>query len=568
MTKGVLFLIICFCGLPIYGQWFQSTADELGVLSVESIPSPKLVVKRTSDEVYDQLSGFPKGFPADMNFKNFRNVTLADLDNDGADEILIGIGGFFSVWKADSLWWSTEVQGTMIYPPTVGDLDQDGDLEIIQTTGGIPSSGKTYGWDHLGIELDGWPRQLDQNWILTAAAMEDMNDDGLKEVILIERVPPGGRVHIINNDASLYGNGWPVTLPGTPATTPSIADIDQDGLKDIIVASTTVLYALDLAGNNKPGWPIENTNTRFSFQSPILVDLDGDFHIEVIGATHGNRPEYYIHRYDASPHPGWPIPVPDRSWTFSPPTVVPINNQWNIFMGRPLGSESPDDMLFGWHPDGMPIESFPINKLGGNEGVIAVADLNGDGEYEVIFSSNLFDGESERGFIHAYSRSTGLELNGFPLRPYGWTYMNGGTLGDVNGDGLLDMVSLSYTQNFGEGIDSTFINVYGLNTPLNEETILWGTYKGSNDRKGYIEKTLSTTTKTIESIEGLIYPNPTSGYLSIPFDQARLKMVDLSGRVVFDEVIPQTTELHVPSGMYIIELHHDKKQYTGKVLIF
>lgn len=564
-----LSLIICiyFCfPVILIAQWYQAEADEMGQIQLSEIPSPNKTLVRNTAEPFNQMNGFPKGLPADVSFKNFRNVTLADLDANGNDEILIGIKDLFTVWKMDSLWWSFQGEGTFIYPPTVGDLDADGDLEIVQTTGGIPSSGKTYGWDHAGNSIPGWPRTFDQNWILTAAAFEDMNDDGQQEIILIERKPPGGRVHILNNDASFYGNGWPVTLPGTPATTPSIADIDEDGLKDIVVASTTVLYALDLAGNDKPGWPIENPSTKFSFQSPILVDLDGDNQVEIIGSTHGDAPEYYVYHADGTFYAGWPQPVPDNRWTFSPPTVVLVENNWRIFMGRPIGDLAPSNMLFGWNPEGTLIENFPITKVGGNEGFIAVADVDGDQSYEIIFSSNIFDGQTGRGFIHAYNIASGLEIDGFPIRPKGWTYMNGANLGDVNGDGLLDLVVLSYSQTFGEGVDSTFINVYEMENPIEESTILWGTYKGSNSRNGSIENTVTTSSLIQPSKKDILFPNPTTGSLRSSFGKGNIRLYNSSGINVFDGTLKNTIQLNLPSGVYTAIITHREEVYINKII--
>lgn len=566
MDRWSTIILMLLLPLVISGQWYQAQADESGQLVITQLPDKFFFQVRNVAEPFNQLNGFPKGFPADVSFKNFRNVALADLDGNGSDEILIGIDDFFTVWKADSLWWSFQGEGTFIYPPTVGDLDADGDLEIVQTTGGIPSSGKTYGWDHTGNELPGWPRTFDQNWILTAAALSDMDDDGQQEVILIERKPPGGRVHILNQDASFYGSGWPVTLPGTPATTPSIADIDEDGLKDIVVASTTVLYALDLAGNHKPGWPIENTATKFSFQSPILADLDGDGQVEVMGSTHGDAPEYYIFQSDATYYMGWPKPVPGNRWTFSPPTLVDIDNQWWLFMGRPIGDKISEEMLFAWEPSGIMLENFPIVKAGGNEGFIAIADVNGDQSHEVIFSSNIFDGQTGRGFIHAYNIASGIEIEGFPLRPKGWTYMNGATLGDVNGDGMLDLVALSYSQKFGEGIDSTFINVYEMETPIDEGTIKWGTYKGSNQRNGYIENTVITSRSIQPITQNILFPNPTSGVLRSSLDQGRICLYNLTGIKMFEGKLKPEMYFNMPKGVYTALINHNNSVYIHKII--
>jgi hypothetical protein len=89
------------------------------------------------------------------------------------------------------------------------------------------------------------------------------------------------------------------------------------------------------------------------------------------------------------------------------------------------------------------------------------------------------------------------QLPGFPLRPTGFTFMNGPNLGDVNGDGMLNLVALSYELNF-DPADSTFINVYDLQIPVEQASVLFGTYKGSNDRSGHITGVVEQAVINIE----------------------------------------------------------------------
>ena len=131
------------------------------------------------------------------------------------------------------------------------------------------------------------------------------------------------------------------------------------------------------------------------------------------------------------------------------------------------------------------LDGFPIVKSGGLEGLITVADIDQDDEPEIIFPSNMID-STGHGFIHAYELDGSGEVPGFPIRPYGWTYLNGATIGDVDGNGLLDMVVLTYTENEGSTRDSALLYVYELNASTGPEHILWSTYKGSNLRNGLV----------------------------------------------------------------------------------
>ena len=126
---------------------------------------------------------------------------------------------------------------------------------------------------------------------------------------------------------------------------------------------------------------------------------------------------------------------------------------------------------------------FPLNLTSGIEGFISIADIDGDGENEIITDFNLMEGSE--GYIRAWEMDGTEVINGFPLRPQGLTYMNGANFGDINGDGQLEIVTLSYVQNFSPD-DPVYVTAYALNQPV--ENLVFGTYKGSNDRMGWIRE--------------------------------------------------------------------------------
>ena len=74
---------------------------------------------------------------------------------------------------------------------------------------------------------------------------------------------------------------------------------------------------------------------------------------------------------------------------------------------------------------------------------------------------------------------------GFPLRPQGLTYMNGANFGDIDGDGMLEIVTLTYVQNFSPD-DPVYVTAYTLNQSV--KNLVYGTYKGSNDRMGWLRE--------------------------------------------------------------------------------
>ena len=432
----------------------------------------------------EQVSPWPIKVPAHPNFKSFRGVTLADIDGDGVDDILIAASNKLHVFKGNGdMIWSFTLTGTATYPPSVADVTGDGNLEIVQLTGGIPNNGRAYLFNAQGEVMTGWPLNFNNQWILSAPALADIDGDGQMEIVFGIRTV--NELHVVKADGSPMNENWPIVLSGIPAFTPSIGDLDGNGQLDIIAsASNGTLYAFDLNGQNKPGFPVQAPSTGFSYQSPLLVDFDDNGTLSIVGATHGNLPEYYVREHDGAYRTGWPVSVPNNDWTYHPPTVVDINDDGNyeVFTAKPV-SDFPLPMLFGFDDEGEMLEHFPIEKAGGLEGFLSVADIDGDGTLDLIFGSNLMvEGE---GFIHAYKTDGSGEIEGFPLRPDGFTFMNGANLGDVTGDGMLNIVALSYELNFSPN-DSTLINVWDMGIPIEQADIRFGTYKGSNTRSGLI----------------------------------------------------------------------------------
>jgi hypothetical protein len=527
------------------------------------------------------VAGFPKSFKGDAHTVNFRNVSLEDINKDGVQDIIFAAYNKLIAFSKGAILWEKPLIGTGIYPPSIADINGDGEKEIVQVTGGNFRKGRVYVVDSEGNNLPGFPKNYNDNWILTAPTLSDLDNDGTLEIIFLQRQSPGGNIHILNHLGAPFSEEWPIRLPGTPAVTPSVGDIDNDGEKDLIIASTTTLYAFDLVGQVKDGWPIINPDTKFSYQSPILADLDGDKDLEIIGATHGNIPEYYVYHHDGSPYKVWPFFVPENEWTYNTPTIVKIDNQQQILMSRPSRTEAVD-MLYSWNDAGDLQTNFPLEKEGGLEGIISVGDIDNDGGMEIIFGSNLLD-EEGYGFIHAFKIDGTGEVEGFPLRPKGWTLMNGAALGDTDGDGKLDLTALSYITSKGVfKKDSIFLNVYNLNVDYQADKILWSTYKGSNTRDGNLEKQLISSVKNpkLEGLKIKIMPNPIAekGLIELNIENSmtlQAKIFGINGQLVHDLFNrPFNKGLHsfplptLSTGVYMLQLKNELNQQLNERLIY
>lgn len=581
MKKTITFLSVLFLGIittaTAQQQGKKATLNEDGTISVETVTLPENYYSQEKTQVFDMLWRF--GEPAHPNFKNSRGTTLADIDNDGVDEILYGIWNtLYALEGNGDVLWEKPVSGTILLPPTVVDLDGDGTLEIILNTGGVPNAGRVYLLDPVGNDLPGWPLNFDDHWMINAPAAADVDGDGVLDIVTGERVTGGqGFVHVIKMDGTPLNANWPVEVAATPAFTPSIADVDNDGNNDVVIAASSAgMYIFDNQGAVFPNFPVFDANVNYSYQSPILADLDDDGDLEIIGSNHGNAAGFYVMEHDGSYKAGWPIAL--SGWTYSPATVLDIDTDGtlDIFMSDRITSGTPGEelpVIYGLDPDGNNLPNFPIEKYGGTEGVISIADVNNDNVLDIIFPSVMTDAAGE-GFIHAYSLDGSGEIAGFPLRPHGFTFLNGAVLGDVDNDGLLDLTANSYTQTFGSGIDSTFVSVYNLNVPYNPDTIKRNGYKGDNSRDGFVKIDPPIGVAEFNAASTItIFPNPSEGILrfTIPtaMQNAKIKIFSIDGKLVFsEEKTLETTSTynlkHLNSGLYFVTISDGKNTSTAK----
>ena len=469
----------------------RAFVDEQGVITTESVLDVQL--PPAARDGLTPMPGFPLNFQSNTTYKPMRGLTLADLNNDGADEIILNHNEEINVidGQGNILWAQTLAGGMGQYPATVGDIDGDGNLEVVALTAYGNARGGINVFSNTGEVL--LATVTNNNPLICAPVLADLNNDGTLEIIFCGRGKASASISAGVHAWNLQGeeiDGFPFEMPSTPAFTPTMADIDGDGFLELFIATTSVLYCVSHTGEIL--YSVDGQEAyKYSYQSPLVVDFDGDGEWSLVGACHGDNPNHYIRNAHTGEYrQGWPKPV--SSWTYSAPTVVKNDENFALFMG--VSGEG--NVFYQYDTDGNVAPGFPLNLTSGIEGFVSVADIDGDGENEIITDFNLMDGGE--GFIRAWEMDGTEITNGFPLRPQGLTYMNGANFGDIDGDGNLEIVTLSYVQNFSPD-DPVYVTAYALNQPV--ENLVFGTYKGSNDRMGWLrEETVLVQCYPIENL--------------------------------------------------------------------
>jgi hypothetical protein len=480
----------------------QAFTEEDGSINVREITVP-FSEKYNAREGFRQVGGWPKGFKTHQNIRSNYGVALADLNKDGKDDIIFATNQTLYAFEGSGkLLWSLPLLNISSMPPSVADVTGDGNLEVVIAVASFatPNTGHVYVVDDKGQILPGWPVVTGFTNLMSAPVLADLDNDGQMEIIFgtIE----SNAIHILRANGTPWSNNWPVSLIANPGFTVSVGDINNDGQLNVIAGDRSGnLYAFNLLGQSLPGFPVGEPETSFNNNCPILADFDHSGELSIVSAFSrgiGRQAEYFVRNHNGEYRSGWPIPAPTFGYgsaasDFTPPTMADINADGNleILYSRPFGQNQDDDeypVVFGYSANGEALPNFPLtdgDMYAGSTGIITVADMDGDGQFELFFGTNFTDDDGY-GFIHGYKHDGSGELPGFPLRPKGFVYFNGANLGDVTGDGMLNLVALTFDLTFGP-TDSTYINVYNLGVPMEVANIQFGTYKGSNTRTGLLD---------------------------------------------------------------------------------
>ena len=189
-----------------------------------------------------------------------------------------------------------------------------------------------------------------------------------------------------------------------------------------------------------------------------------------------------------------------------------------------------------------------------------------------IFGTSISGDANGEGYVHIFEANPDLsdfhETAQSPLRVQGLSFMSAVNLGDVNGNGKLDLVVQSYDQ-MGEGTDSIHISVFETDYDYNPN-YMFGTYKGRNDRCGFVTPfSRDAAVEDALSAGFSLYPNPAHDMISVETNVASdLQIVDISGKTMFsDFACSEKYDIDVSGlkpGVYFCRVINNNKVQTVK----
>ena len=468
------------------GYWDTSFVPTSGYYTIKLTLNAFGVTDADRDQVTIHLDNYQEGWPQKTQGVIVSCPAVVDLDNDGKQEIVIGSKDKkVYVWNYDGTprsGWPKTTEGTITSCPAIGDIDGVDGLEIVV----FSNDNRVYVWKPDGTSLPQWPVKVltgstDTTYVSPSPVLADMDNDGLLEIIVtpIDTC----QIFVLDGDGTTL---WSQTVcTGTPPviySTPAVGDIDNDGYLEIVTASRWGwYYALNHDGSVVLGWPKHTTGTWAS--SPALADLDGDGYLEIIV---GMWYHIMVWRYDEDEEvwevmDDWPQDLKFDgvlAQIESSPAIGDLDGvgDLEIVVGNSLPFPPHTD-LNAYHHNGSIVSGWPIEVGSATEYSIKFAspilgDIDGDGNIEVVTGEDYPIPISME--ISAYNYD-GSPVSNWPKKTKG-IIRHASALGDIDGDGDIEVVA---------GASDGRVYVWDLPDAYDHCNIEWGTFHHDNRRTGY-----------------------------------------------------------------------------------
>ncbi len=344
---------------------------------------------------------------------------LADLDGDGKSDLAVANWGaatlsvFRNISTSGTLDGSSFAAkldlttGTTPYHADVGDVDGDGELELIVTNNGSGTVSVFHNISTVGSLLFAAKVDFSSGTVPRGVSTGDVDGDG-KLDLAIGHDNPTNLVSVLRNTSvsgTIDGSSFSAKVDFTPQVVPSdvaLGDVDGDGKPEMVVTNG--------AGASQSISVFHNTST------PGVIDAS-TFAAQVAFSTGSNPYEVVLGDVDGDGK----LDVVAASYALS--------NSISVFHN----TSTPGTI------NGSSLAATVDFNVGGDPYSVALGDIDGDGKLDMAASdfasdkASLFRNTSTMGTIDANSFATGIQFatGSGPL---------GVALGDIDGDEKPDIV--------------------------------------------------------------------------------------------------------------------------------
>lgn len=434
----------------------------------------------------------------DLYDNAFGNPSAADLDKDGKKEIVFSTyrnDGFLYVLNSEdgSLLWKYNIGDCSDAAPLIFDFDEDTDLEIVVHSSCLPYMFCFNGADG-NLEWKITTRGTDSPPSVAKIYAECnplIFDGDFRGYLSCFNGKDGSLVW-----EKLVEDGYFIQ------TAPVLSYIDSDDTLDIVVATYNLdslcsIYAFKSTDGSLI-WK-SDTKTNSIYHAPTIANIDEDSELEVIVSDF----QGYLYCFNSSNGKlKWEFNIPNCKNSLSPTTIADLENdgEYEIiyFCDNYLNIISPLGKL-KWN-------FKMINGTSAFRGGITT-DINNDNILDIIFGNYM-------GELTAVSGKDGSliwSMDFVDIYGKNLDVSSGLLASDFNEDGLLDIFVI------GGWANSDYKNNYGRAYMINSNSIGgpdWLMFRNNEYRNSFINNKYNSVAEVkIKSLD--ISPNPASDYIEI-----------------------------------------------------
>lgn len=506
-------------------------------------------------------------FPLPLGLETSSALAIGHVDGDGRPDMVIGADFVYVIdgdckekrdGDGDAQTFGPVLDTEGRYGPNsivLAELDGVAGQEIVTVD---RDTQNLYVLDGLGQPLPGWPVHL-LNWAWGTAAVGDLDGDGDLEIVINDL---SGYTYAFHHDGSEVADGdanpstFGVIAPRRSSggvleafgrTSPALVDVDGDGRAEILFGSkfqsalaNDYFYALegDGSGANAVGWPKQLAPQSGFLASPSVADIDGDSTLEIVAPCENDS--LYVWHLDGTKQPGFPIRLRNDAINADSLTPSPAFGDFDgdgklemvvvsVFRELVGGKNIWRSYVSIRNEDGSLLPGWPqvVDDL--SESSPVVGDIDGDGDLDVVYG---IGGNEASDFLFAWN-AQGQMIRGFPIPIAGFVRATP-TLADFDGNGTLDIALATWDR---------LIHVWDTGAPYDAALVPWPTFRGNNNRTGVFGQHVVTSADApvvpaSRSQIASVVPNPFNPQTVIRFElgqdgqRVRLDVYDLHGRRV------------------------------------
>jgi hypothetical protein len=361
------------------------TVNAVAMGDVDNDGNNEIVIgmKLTTNELraYRNIDGmWVEEIIGDVGNINVRSLAIGDADNDGFNDVIIGLetaANEVLIYKKDGgTWWKNSIAnpGANVQSVSIGDADNDGNNEVVIGMDSASNQVRAYEFDGVN-----WVEDFIADVPVTALslAIGDADNDGNNEVVV--------GLENTTNEVRAYENVTGVWVeenitdifPNAHVLSVAIGDADNDDNNEVVIGLESTFDEVRMLKYSGTWVPESIANVPSDVNSVKIGDADNDDKNEVVIGMTNTTGEVRIYKKDGT-------------WSGTQIADVPAD-VWSVAIGD-ADNDGKNDVAIGMGITTNEVRLYTLDK----GQITFTSHKNGDyvsgtTTFEVLVTSNFVD---------------------------------------------------------------------------------------------------------------------------------------------------------------------------------